>query len=242
MSESSVLNAFMHLEKEKIERYCQSVRIRGEIAQAVEIEMKGGQSLWASKGCLLDYNPSVQWKLKVPNGASGTVRRAMSGEGISMTYIEALDARARVTLTANQPGKLATWDLSRGDIVCTRGAFVCAVGDVNIDVTMAKSVGAAFFGGAGLFLQKLSGDGIAFIHGSGDFIERQLAPDEKILVSSGNLAAFSGDVNYGIRGVGGCLKSLFGGEGLFMTELTGPGWVMLQSLKKNAAAKGTTTA
>jgi uncharacterized protein (AIM24 family) len=229
----SILDALLHLEQEQLERFCQSVQIRGEIAQAVEIHMKGGQSLWASKGCILDYNPSIQWSLKVPNGASGTMRRAMSGEGISMTFIEALDAKARVTLTANQPGKLATWDLNRGGIICTRGAFVCALGHVNIDVTMAKSVGAAFFGGAGLFLQKLSGDGIAFINGSGDFIERTLEPGEKILVSSGNLAAFSADVQYGIRGVGGCFKSLFGGEGLFMTELTGPGWVMLQSLKKS---------
>lgn len=234
----SVLNAFMQLEKDQIERFCQSVNIRGEIAQAVEIHMKGGQSLWASKGCILDYNNSVRWSLKIPNGASGTFRRAMSGEGISMTYVEALDARAKITLTANQPGKLATWDLNRGAIICTRGAFVCAVGHVNIDVTMAKNVGAAFFGGAGLFLQKLSGDGIAFINGSGDFIERQLAAGEKLLVSSGNLAAFSSEVGYGIKGVGGCFKSLFGGEGLFMTELTGPGWVMLQSLKKTAPRQG----
>ena len=71
-----------------------------------------------------------------------------------------------------------------------------------------------------------------FIHGAGDFIEKQLSPGEKLLVSTGNLAVFSAEVNYNVRSVGGCLKSLFGGEGLFMTEMTGPGWVMLQSLKK----------
>src|SRR5690606_21002599 len=98
--------------------------------------------------------------------------------------------------------------------------------------------GAMFFGGAGLFLQKLSGRGIAIVHGAGDFIEHRLDPGEKLLVSTGNLAVFSAEVRYGVRGVGGCRKVLFGGEGLFMTELTGPGWVMLQSLKKLPLQQG----
>jgi uncharacterized protein (AIM24 family) len=109
---------------------------------------------------------------------------------------------------------------------------LAALGDVDIEVTVARSAGAALFGGAGLFMQKLSGTGIVLIHGAGDFIEKQLAPGEKLLVSTGNLAVFSADVNYNVRSVGGCLKSIFGGEGLFMTEMSGPGWVMLQSLKK----------
>jgi uncharacterized protein (AIM24 family) len=125
-----------------------------------------------------------------------------------------------------------TWDLSRGSIICTSGAFVAALGDVDIDVQVAKRAGAAFFGGAGLFMQRLSGDGIAILHGSGDFVQRQLGPDEKLLVSTGNLAVFSAGIDYNVKAVGGCLKSLLGGEGIFMTELTGPGWVMLQSLKK----------
>jgi uncharacterized protein (AIM24 family) len=142
-----------------------------------------------------------------------------------------------VVLTANQPGRLATWDLDRGGIVCTSGSFVAALGDVDIDVTVARSAGAMFFGGAGLFMQKLRGTGIAIVHGSGDFHEHQLGPGEKILVSTGNLALFSEGTKYDIKGVGGCLKSLFGGEGLFMTQLTGPGWVMLQSLKKLPAQR-----
>ena len=81
-------------------------------------------------------------------------------------------------------------------------------------------------------MQRLSGEGIVIVHGAGDFVEHQLRPGEKLMVSTGNLAVFSGDVSYGIRRTGGCLKSIFGGEGIFMTEMTGPGWVMLQSLKK----------
>ena len=184
------------------------------------------------------YNEGVEWHLQIPGGAGKAMGRMLSGEGISLTRVTAIAEGARITLSANQPGKLATWDLSRGAIVCTAGSFVAAVGDVDIDVTMARSPGAMLFGGAGLFLQKLSGTGVALVHGSGDFVEYMLRDNEKLLVSTGNLALFSDQVRYDVRRVGGCLKSFFGGEGLFMTELTGPGWVMLQSLKKLPAARG----
>ncbi len=103
---------------------------------------------------------------------------------------------------------------------------------VDIDVRVAKRAGAAFFGGAGLFLQHVSGSGTALIHGSGDFIEHDLAAGDSLLVSTGNLAAFADSVDYDIQGVAGCRRIAFGGEGLFMTRLTGPGRVLLQSLKR----------
>lgn len=228
----SVTDALMALEEQALSRYCHSINISGEIAQLITLTLRAGQSIWCSRGSLMAYNEFVSWQLKIPGGAGKAVSRMLAGEGASLTYVTALQDGARVTLSANQPGKLATWDLSRGPIVCTSGSFVAAVGDVGIDVTMARSAGAMFFGGAGLFMQKLSGTGVAIVHGAGDFMEVALQPGEKILVSTGNLALFSAGVNYSVRGVGGCLKSLYGGEGLFMTELTGPGWVMLQSLKK----------
>ena len=196
------------------------------------MSLRRGQTLWASKGSLLAYEEGIDWTLKVPGGAGKAVSRMLSGETASLTHINCQRDGAGLTLGANQAGRLVTWDLSQGPIVCTSGSFVAALGDVDIDVTMARKAGAAFFGGAGLFMQRLSGDGIAVLHGSGDFIEKQLGPHDKILVSTGNLAVFSAEVDYDIRAVGGCLKSIFGGEGLFMTELSGPGWVMLQSMKK----------
>ena len=232
MSEQSVLEQLIAMEREELAQYCRSIEVSGAIAQSVQLELEVGQSLWASRGTLLAYSDGVDWTLKVPGGATKALGRMMTGEGLSLTHVTARKAGASVVLSANQPGKLATWDLSRGAIVCTSGSFVGALGEVDISVTTAKSVGGALFGGAGLFLQKLSGSGIAIVHGAGDFIEHQLAPGEKLLVSTGNLAVFSAEVAYGVRGVGGCRKMFFGGEGLFMTELTGPGWVMLQSLKK----------
>lgn len=240
MTEGSVLDSLIKLEREELARYCREISIDGVIGQTAAITLGAGQTLWCSRGSLLAYDSGIDWTLKVPGGAGKAVGRMMSGEGASLTHVTANREGAKVVLSPNQPGRLVSWDLDRGDIVCTSGSFVAALGQVDIDVTVARSAGAMFFGGTGLFLQRLSGSGVAIVHGAGDFIERQLAPGEKMLVSTGNLAVFSGSVKYDVRAVGGCLKSLFGGEGLFMTELTGPGWVMLQSLKKlpmaNAAA------
>lgn len=235
MTTSDPLAALIALETDVLECYCEHIAIEGTIAQFASLRLRKGQSLWASKGTLLGYD-GVDWQLRVPGGAAKALGRVLSGEGITLTHVTATRDGATVHLTANQPGRLATWDLSRGPIVCTQGAFVGALGDVDIDVTMARSAGAALFGGAGLFLQKLSGEGVVLVHGSGDFVPIQLAAGERLLVSTGNLAVFSGEVGYGIQRTGGFFKSLFGGEGLFMTELTGPGWVMLQSLKKVRAS------
>lgn len=232
MAEASVLDALIALEKEEIAHYCANMTVDGVIAQTTTITLNKGQSLWVSRGALLSYSDGIDWRIAVPGGATKALGRMMSGAGVTLVHVTAKADGATVVLSANQPGRLATWDLSRGAIICTHGSFVAALGDADISVTMARSAGAMLFGGAGLFLQKLSGSGIAVVHGAGDFIEKQLAPGEKLLVSTGNLAVFSAEVSYGIRGVGGCGKMIFGGEGIFMTELTGPGWVMLQSLKK----------
>ncbi len=236
MSEGKILDQLVALERAELATYCRDISIDGVIAQTATIEFEAGQSLWCSRGSLLAYDDGVGWQLKIPGGAGKAASRMLSGEGASLTYVTAQRQGAKVTLSSNQPGRLVTWDLSNGPIVCTSGSFVAALGNVDIDVTVARSAGAALFGGTGLFMQRLSGSGIAIVHGAGDFIERQLGPGETVLVSTGNLAVFSGDVAYNVRRTGGCLKSFFGGEGLFMTELRGPGWVMMQSLKKLPAA------
>lgn len=225
------LSALVALDSAALERWCGECRVEGTIAQTLDLSLNKGDQLWCAKGSLLAYSPGIQWQLKIPGGAGKAVSRMMSGESASLVRVHA-EKTARVVIAANQPGRLVTWDLRRGPIVCTAGAFVAALGDVDIDVTVARSIGGALFGGAGLFMQRLSGDGVVVIHGAGDFIAHALEPGESLLVSTGNLACFGDKVGYGVRGVGGCFKSLLGGEGLFMTELTGPGWVMMQSLKK----------
>lgn len=207
--------------------------IDGELAQVANLELQKGETCWASKGSIVAIDPGLNWTLKVPGGASGAARRMMSGEGIALTFLSASADGQRATLAANQPGKIIAWSLDDGPVITTRGSFVAAFGPrVGIDVRVAKRAGAAFFGGAGLFLQHISGAGTVLVHGSGDFIERNLAEGESLLVSTGSLAAFAESVDYDIQGVAGCRRMAFGGEGLFMTRLTGPGRVLLQSLKR----------
>lgn len=215
--------------------------IDGSIAQYVRLDFEPGDHIWASKGTIMGYSPGIQWRLRIPGGLEGAVKRAFAGSGPSLTYMETSQEGQYALLAANEPGHITTWDLADGPVVATRGAFLAAWGDVDISVTIARRGGAALFGGAGLFLQRISGRGTVLIHGSGDFNEHQLAPGQQLLVSTGNLAAFSDNVDYDIHGVGGCLKVLFGGEGFFLTRLTGPGRVLLQTLKRRYAARSTSS-
>ena len=229
--------------------------ISGEIAQSARLVFAPGEHAWVSKGALMAYSSQMQWSLRVPGGAGGALRRSLSGEGVALTYLEskaevrknplrpavprgASIRRQHALLAANAPGHLEIWDLERdGPVTTTRGSFVAAWGEeVDITVTVARRAGAAVFGGAGLFLQTISGLGIVLVHGSGDFYERQMAAGEELIVSTGNLAAFSSGIDYDIRGVGGCRRMIFGGEGLFMTRLRGPGRVFLQTLKRNSGS------
>jgi uncharacterized protein (AIM24 family) len=126
-----------------------------------------------------------------------------------------------------------SWNLEEmGEIVALRGAFLGAYGEIDIRVTRAKRVGAMILGGGGLLLQMISGTGTIFLAVKGDLVDTKLEDGETILISTGNLAAFSKSCDYRIRGVGGCRKMIFGGEGLFMTELEGPGRVLIQTLKR----------
>jgi uncharacterized protein (TIGR00266 family) len=214
--------------------------ISGEIAQNVRLEFEAGESAWASKGSIMAYSRGIDWALRVPGGLGGAMRRSLAGEGVSLSFLTAEGPEQYALLAANSPGHIAVWDLADGPVITTRGSFLAAWGtDVDITVTVARRAGAAFFGGAGLFLQRVAGTGTVLIHGSGDFVERRLNEGEQIIVSTGNLAAFSDQVDYDIEGVGGVGRALFGGEGFFMTRLTGPGRVFLQTLKRRAEAAAT---
>ncbi len=211
--------------------------IHGDLAQVARLEFEPGDVAWASRGGLMSHSSGLRWTLRVPGGLGGAVRRTLSGAGAALVHLLA-EGSDRADIAASQPGKIMPWDLGNGSVLATRGSFVAAFGDaVDIDVAIARRAGAALFGGAGLFLQRVSGRGTALIHGSGDFDERVLLPGEELFVSTGHLAAFDERVDYDVQAVGGCLRSLFGGEGLFMTRLRGPGRVLLQTLRRQSAQK-----
>lgn len=206
--------------------------IFGEFAQFARLTLTEGERCWASKGGIMSYTDGIDWRLRVPGGVAGAARRVVSGEGIALTHIEATRTGGSVSLTSGQPGRIFVWDLADGSVVTTRGSFLAGWGDIDISVTVARRAGAAIFGGAGLFLQRVAGRGIVLVHASGYLDDRRLAPGEVLTVSTGHVAAFADSVDYDIRYVGGMRKALFGGEGLFMTRLVGPGRVLLQTVKR----------
>jgi uncharacterized protein (TIGR00266 family) len=209
--------------------------IHGAIAQRVRLEFAPGEATWLSKGALMAYSEGIAWRPRVPGGLGGAVRRSLAGEGASLTYAEAQGEGQFALIASNAPGHVIEWNLEAGPVVATRGSFLAAWGaDVEINVIIARSAGAAFFGGAGLFLQRISGTGTVLLHGSGDFERRDLAQGERLIVSTGNLAAFAASVDYDVQTVGSLGRAVFGGEGIFMTRLTGPGTVLLQSLKRGS--------
>ncbi len=208
--------------------------IKGVINQTLSVRLARDERFWAGKGNLVSYDETIDWSVKPLGGVGKAVSRVLSGESIMLVHCLAREA-GTINFASRQPGRVVRWDLQeQGDVTALSGAFLGAYGEIDIRVTRARRVGAMFFGGAGLLLQRISGTGTVFLSTKGDLVDTQLESGETIVVSSGNLAAFSSECDYRIRSVRGCLRKITGGEGFFMTELTGPGRVLVQSMKRGA--------
>jgi uncharacterized protein (AIM24 family) len=140
--------------------------------------------------------------------------------------------KSHAAFAAPYPGKIIPIDLADfgGSILCQKDSFLCAAQGIEIEVAFTKRIGAGIFGGEGFILQRLEGDGMAFAHAGGTSVEKDLAAGEKLRVDTGCLVAFDTNVDYDIQFIGGFTNALFGGEGLFLANLTGPGKIYLQSL------------
>jgi uncharacterized protein (TIGR00266 family) len=161
------------------------------------------------------------------------LKRVVTGESFFITsYVNTGQTKQHVAFAAPYPGKIVPLDLKAlgGEVLCQKDGFLCAAKGVEIDVAFTKKIGTGLFGGEGFILQRLKGDGLAFIHAGGTVIERSLASGESLRVDTGCLVAFLPTVDYDIQFVGGFKNALFGGEGLFLAKLTGPGIVYLQTL------------
>ncbi len=205
--------------------------IAGILNQVVSFDLEPGERLWAAKNALMSFTEGVDWSPRIPGGPLKIVSRRLSGESVFLLKVVA-EARGRLQLACHRPSLIYDWDLTKGPVTTLKHNFLAAVGDVSIDVNIARNPLAALFGGAGLLLQTISGTGRAFISVQGDLIDYDLAAGQSILVSTGNLAAFATTVDYSIKGVGGCFKMIFGGEGIFMTRMEGPGKVLVQNIKR----------
>ena len=173
------------------------------------------------------------------------LKRLVTGESFFITsFSNGGSGKAHVAFAAPYPGKIIPLELGElgGEYLCQKDSFLCAAGGIEIEVAFTKKIGAGLFGGEGFILQRLQGEGLAFVHAGGTIVEKDLAAGETLRVDTGCLVAFAPNVAYDIQFIGGFKNALFGGEGLFLAKMTGPGKVYLQSLPFSRLADRITAA
>lgn len=204
----------------------------GDDMQAVIITLDKDEMVQAEAGAMMYMTDDVQMNTGTGGGLLKGVKRILSGESFFITTFQhAGSQQGHVAFAAPYPGKIIPLDLAKmGTMLCQRDAYLCSAYGIDISVAFTKRLGAGFFGGEGFILQRLQGDGLAFVHAGGTIMERNLGDGETLKVDTGCLVAFQESVDYDIQFVGGIKTAFFGGEGLFFTKLSGPGTVYLQTL------------
>lgn len=204
--------------------------ILGSVMPMVEIKLKREERLYAQSGAMQWMDQNIKMDTEMKGGVFGALKRQVSGESMFVQYFTGLADGAVVAFGHTYPGNIIPVDVSSGPIICQRRAFLCAFETVEYNVFFQRRIGAGFFGGEGFIMQKLSGRGTAFIEIDGECIEKQLAPGEKISVETGSVGAFEESVNFNIERIKGIKNMFLGGEGMFLTTLTGPGKIWLQTM------------
>lgn len=208
-------------------------QIMGDDMQIVEIELDPGEGVRAEAGAMMYMEQGIEMQTSSGGGLFKGFKRMLTGESFFITtFINNASVKRHVAFGAPYPGKVVALDLSQfgGQFLCQKDSFLCAARGIEIEVAFTRKLGAGLFGGEGFILQRLEGQGLAFVHAGGTLVRKELASGETVRVDTGCLAAFSSTIDYDIQFVGGFKNALFGGEGLFLASLTGPGIVYLQSL------------
>jgi uncharacterized protein (TIGR00266 family) len=218
-------------------------QIFGDDMQFVEIELDPREAVVGEAGSMFYMEDQIQMETIFGDGSAsqggifgsllGAGKRLITGESLFTTvYSNQGNSKRKVAFGAPYPGRIIPMHLDQlgGTILCQKDAFLCAAKGVSLGIAFQKRLGAGFFGGEGFILQKLEGDGLAFVHAGGALIAKDLQPGETLRVDTGCVVAFTSNVDYDIQFVGGVKTALFGGEGIFFTTLRGPGRVWLQSL------------
>lgn len=218
-------------------------RIYGEEMQYVEIELDPQEGVVAEAGSFMMMDDGIQMETIFGDGSEknkgflgsilGAGKRILTGESLFMTaFYNTLSGKRNVSFASPYPGKIIPIDLTefQGKFICQKDAFLCAAKGVSIGIEFSRKLGRGLFGGEGFVMQKLEGDGMAFIHAGGTMAKKQLQRGETLRVDTGCLVGFTQGVNYDIEFVGGIKNTVFGGEGLFYAKLEGPGTVYIQSL------------
>lgn len=218
-------------------------KIFGDDLQCVEIELDPEESVIAEAGSMMMMEESIEMNTIFGDGSNQSQgvlgklfsagKRVLTGESLFMTAFSNKGfQKSKVTFAASFPGQIIPMDLSHyGDkLICQKDAFLCAAKGVSVGIEFQKRLGVGFFGGEGFIMQKLEGDGFTFLHAGGTVLERKLAASEQIYVDTGCLVAYTQSVDFNIRLMRGVSNTIFGGEGLFLATLKGPGTVWLQSM------------
>ncbi len=214
-------------------------RITGSNMQALDIRLERGESVFTEVGGMAWFRGQVDMQTNMPGGLLGGLGRMVSGESLFLTTYTALSEGAEVTFTPEAPGSIVPLELAAGQvIIAQRDAFMCAQKGVELAVHFKRRLGAGLFGGEGFILQRVTGPGVTFFEIDGEVRQLELAAGEKIHVDPGHIAMFESSVTHDIEMVKGVTNVLFGGEGLFLATLTGPGRVWLQTMPlSNLVAK-----
>ncbi len=209
--------------------------IEGDNLQLIRVRLKPGQELFAEAGKMLYKQPQVEWETRMTGDTLGekiwgALKRKAMGESLFLTYFRS-STPGEVGFAGSYPGRIQAFDLRAGQsVIVQRDSFLVAQAGVQLNLALVKRLGAGFFGGEGFILEKLTGPGTVFIHAGGDFVEFTLKAGESLQVDTGSIVAFDESVNYDIQFVGSIRTAIFGGEGLFLATLTGPGRVIVQSM------------
>ncbi|MGE0498202.1 MAG: TIGR00266 family protein [Ramlibacter sp.] len=217
--------------------------IRGAEMQFVEIELDPGEAAIGEAGSMMFMDAGIAMDTVFGDGSAqqggllgkllGAGKRLVTGESLFTTvYTNNAQGKLRVAFAAPYPGKILPMDLRQlgGTLICQKDAFLCAARGVSLGIAVQQKLSTGFFGGEGFIMQKLDGDGLAFVHAGGTVVKRELAAGQTLLVDTGCVVAYTPSVNFEIQYVGKIKTALFGGEGLFFAKLSGPGTVWLQSL------------
>ena len=218
--------------------------IYGEEMQYVELELDPQETAIAEAGGFMMMDDGIEMQTIFGDGSQqqgsgilgkllGAGKRLLTGESLFMTAFTNMgNGKKRVSFASPYPGKIIPLDLFEmgGKVICQKDAFLCAAKGVSVGIDFQKRLGTGIFGGEGFIMQKLEGDGMAFVHAGGHVFERTLAHGEMVKIDTGCLVALTQTVDYDIQFIGGIRNSIFGGEGLFFATLRGPGRVWIQTL------------
>lgn len=208
-------------------------QIIGQTVPAVEVMLMRGESMYTQRGGMIWQSEGISMKANARGGLAKSITRMFSGESLFMVNYTAEADGVRIAFGSTVPGTVIPVSIGETPLVCQKGAFLCAEQTVNLQTVFTKKFSAGLFGGEGFVLQQLSGYGMAFLEVDGDMVQYDLRAGEVLKVDTGNVVAFTPSVQYEVETVKGLGNILFGGEGLFLTRLTGPGRVILQTQNFN---------